>query len=327
MPKTRISDDANVAQLKRLLAIVPMARRKTGVSLEKLRALFGCDIDTLFDDVRLLIMCGVPPYGPSDYIQAYIENGRLYMNFANQFARPVRLAAGEYAALTCVLDYAAGVLGDDSRRVADSMLSKLSGRCVRSDHPDGVSHTILSSAKPRRDRMALVKDCIASNTKLDIEYYSASSGALRRRVVHPYAVVVHSYHWYVIAYDEMQGEVRVFRGDRICSARVLRESFSRPEGFDARRFLGPRVFAGERAGITMKVLFVPGYARFAAERFPPDTLRKRRDGSVVLTMRVDGIPWAARWVLKHGRYARALAPKELVEEVKKQCDEMLQLYE
>ena len=36
---------------------------------------------------------------------------------------------------------------------------------------------------------------------------------------------------------------------------------------------------------------------------------------------------AARWVLKHGRYARALAPKELVEEVKKQCDEMLRLYE
>ena len=45
-----------------------------------------------------------------------------------------------------------------------------------------------------------------------------------------------------------------------------------------------------------------------------------------LLERREPVPWFEIHENVEG-YARALAPKELVEEVKKQCDEMLRLYE
>jgi proteasome accessory factor B len=162
---------------------------------------------------------------------------------------------------------------------------------------------------------------------MDVSYYSADSETASRRVIHPYSILAHSHHWYVAAHDEKRGEVRLFRGDRLLSVRKTAERFERPGDFDARRFFASRVRSDKAPAMTVEVLFKPEYARFIAERFPSGAIKKRSDGSAVVTMKVDNISWAARWVLKHGTYARALYPKELVDEVKKRCDEMCALYE
>ena len=70
MPRAAENEDPRAERLRRLLAILPLARRRSGVAVETLLATFGCPAETLFDDIRLLIMCGAPPYGPEDYIQA-----------------------------------------------------------------------------------------------------------------------------------------------------------------------------------------------------------------------------------------------------------------
>lgn len=55
------------------------------------------------------------------------------------------------------------------------------------------------------------------------------------RVVHPYGLVVHSGHWYVVAADAADGKVRNFRLDRITAPALRQGTFDVPAGFDAGR--------------------------------------------------------------------------------------------
>ncbi len=326
MSRALPENDTQLARLKRLLALVPMARLREGVSIDKLLALFDCDVDTLFADIRLLIMCGVPPYGPGDYIQAYIEDGRLFMKFADRFARPVRLNAEEYSALACTVEYIGALLGGQ-RCIAEDLLEKLSAAKAPNQDLADLPARMLCSGKPAEKKLALMKNCAESRTKIAVEYYSVAAEEVRRRVLRPYAIIVDSCHWYVLAHCELRGGIRFFRGDRILDARPLAGRFEVPDDFDAGDYAVPRVFESQIGATEIQVRFAPEYARFISERFPPERLEKGKDGSVVLSMKSEGIPWAARWVMKHGRYARALSPPELVAEVKSRCDDILAIYD
>ena len=327
MPRAAKDKNPRVEQLKRLLAIVPLARRRSGVPVEALLETFDCSAGDLFDDIRLLIMCGTPPYGPDDYLQAYIEDGRLHVNFANRFARPVRLTAEEYSGLVCALEYVGEMLGGEIAELAEGLLAKISRARVRDEDFEGVSHRMLCSSRPHEKKLALIEKAVATNAKLRVEYYSVSDEETRRRVLRPYAVLAHGHHWYVVAFCELRGEVRVFRGDRIIGLEATNKRFERPDDFDADEFREMSVVTAGKHGTPIRVRFSLEYARFVIERFPPQYIEKQADGSVDLSIRADGLSWAARWVLKHGRYARALAPEELVAEVARRCEATLALYE
>jgi len=313
-------------RLSRILALVPLASGPKGAGVAELCGYLGCGTDDLIRDVEALIMCGVPPYTPSDYVQAYVEEDRLHISFPASFRRPVRLSAEEHAALQCALLQVARAVSPAEARTAKSLMSKFA--CTRRKKGLQEKDVVDCSVRVKipEGKRAILQAAMKDGKKLLVEYHSLSSGETARRVVRPYALIARSRHWYLIAHDEKRGTIVPFRGDRIKSAAATAESFQRPRDFDAATYLRGRMYFGAGATAEALVRFGPEYARFIAERFPAESLRGRSDGGVELRLETDSMKWAARWVMKHGPYATAKAPAALREEIVRACDEILAAY-
>ena len=90
MPRLSADD-----RLQRLLAVVPWVAARDGPRLADVAARFGCREDELVDDLQLLFLCGLHPYTPDMLIDVDIADGRVWIRYADYFARPLRLTPAE----------------------------------------------------------------------------------------------------------------------------------------------------------------------------------------------------------------------------------------
>jgi predicted DNA-binding transcriptional regulator YafY len=93
-------------------------------------------------------------------------------------------------------------------------------------HPDGATLMRLSLAVQRGEQVLL-------------RYRAGAEETLRS--VDPYGLVFHGGHWYLAAWCHLRAGVRVFRLDRVQSAEVGGEPFTRPAGFDSLAFVLERL--------------------------------------------------------------------------------------
>src|SRR5256885_1597802 len=87
-------------RLRRLLLIVPAARRKPGIKVEELARELGLTPEELVEDIDLLGFVGRPPFSPDDLIDINVnERGRVSVMLDQSFSRPPQLTALEALAL------------------------------------------------------------------------------------------------------------------------------------------------------------------------------------------------------------------------------------
>ena len=56
------------AEIQRILALVPWIVAHPGATKAEIAARFGITVEQLDDDLALVLMIGVPPYSPGDYL-------------------------------------------------------------------------------------------------------------------------------------------------------------------------------------------------------------------------------------------------------------------
>ncbi|MFP2931689.1 helix-turn-helix transcriptional regulator [Pyxidicoccus sp. 3LG] len=81
--------------------------------------------------------------------------------------------------------------------------------------------------------LAVLRDAMWQDRRVSLEYRDFE-GRRGQRVVDPYALVIKAERWYLVAGNGE--EPRVYRGARVEGARMLEETFARPEGFDLPSF-------------------------------------------------------------------------------------------
>ena len=94
MPKLSADD-----RLQRLLAVVPWVAARDGPRLDDVCTRFDCREDELVDDLQMLFLCGLHPYTPDMLIDVDIADGRVWIRYADYFARPLKLTPAEGLAL------------------------------------------------------------------------------------------------------------------------------------------------------------------------------------------------------------------------------------
>lgn len=137
-------------------------------------------------------------------------------------------------------------------------------------------------------------------------------------VGHPYGIAFSGGSIYVLGYSESRRAIRTLLLNRMDRVTVRNEYFQRLDGF------GVEDYVGQSFGITnegrlhdVRIEFSKAEAPGVREREwdPSQKMEEFRDGKIVLSMKVAGIPQIARWVLSYGAGARVLGPPELVREV------------
>jgi proteasome accessory factor C len=289
--------------LRRVLALVPWIADHPGTPLTEISARFGVSVSELERDLGLLLMCGLPPYTPDRLIDVEIVDGRVWIRFAEYFARPLRLTPDEGLALLTAGRALLAVPGSDGQGALATALEKLAdvlgageGLAVEVDDP------------PSLDAL---RRAAAAREQLEIDYYSFGRDALTRRRIDLYSVFHAFGHWYAAAYCYLASDERLFRVDRIQATRPTGEHYD-PPGADSPEQFGESVYRPRPDDPRVTLELAPG-ASWVVESYPTEAAQARPDGSWKVVLAVSERAWLERLLLRLGPLARVVEPPELAD--------------
>ena len=289
-------------RLGRILLMLPYAIQHPGVSVAELAMRFGVPKKEVIDDLNLVFLCGLPGYGPGDLIDVSIDEDRIYVDTADYFAAPLRLTPGEALSL-----YAGGVAltGLPGLEGADSLRSALAklGNALGVDGETGIG--VRFEPAPEQ-HLAVLRDALARQRRVKLEYMSATRGELTEREVDPWGLIAAQGRWYLVAGDLLSNDERMFRVDRIKSVAATDVTADVPDDFDPERYKG--AFTGDAGQAQVILEISPEAARWFEDYYPVESARDLADGWREVTLVSSGDRWIATLVLRLGKDCRAPQP-------------------
>jgi len=282
-------------EIQRILALVPWIVAHPDSPKREIAARFGITVDQLDDDLALVLMIGVPPYSPGDYLDVEEdEDGHVSIRLADYFRRPLRLTPAEGLALLAAGRALLAVPGSDPDGPLATALAKLEDAL---DLPG----LVVDVGEPAR--LEAIRDAVAAHLRVEIEYWSAGRDELTTRRIDPEVVFFATGEWYVGAYCHRAQDERMFRVDRIRSVEPTTETFEPgATGFETGDVYTPR------AADTRVTLDLAPAAAWVAEAYPTEAVTERGDGSLEIVLAVSESAWLERLLLRLGPDARVVAP-------------------
>jgi proteasome accessory factor C len=293
-------------RLKRLLVMLPWIMERGEVEVSEVAQRFHLSEADVVADLERVAMCGVPPYGPDDLVDLFVDDGRVVAGPARFFNRPLRLTAPEAFALLAAGRAAQQLPGADPAGPLARALGKLAAAV------GGDAVTVDISRPAALDEISAA---VEAGRQLRIGYWSAASDEASERGIDPIALFSDRDHWYVTADDHRSGEERTFRVDRIVSVEPTGARRSAPrarpeaEPRDAR---GDAWFA-EADGLPRVTLRLAPDAAWIVERYPSDRVMAQADGGYEVVLPVTSERWLARLLIRAGSSVAVTAPVELAD--------------
>jgi proteasome accessory factor C len=277
-------------RLQRLLAIIPWVASRDGPAVDDVCARFGCTQAELVDDLELLFLCGLHPYTPDVLIDVDIADGRVWIRFADYFARPLRLTPSEGLALLAAGRTVLAASGGDDEGPLTRGLDKLAG-AMGVDAGEAVEIELGPVAE---DLLRTLREAAAASRQVEIDYYSFGRDERASRVIDPYAVFSAGGQWYVSGYCHRVDDERLFRVDRISTATVLDSVFLPPAT--------PPELAAYRPGAEdpRVTLELEPSARWVAEQYPVEKVEQLDGGRLRVTLVASQPAWLERLLLRLG---------------------------
>jgi proteasome accessory factor C len=170
--------------------------------------------------------------------------------------------------------------------------------------------------------LAAVRAAVSQREQLEIEYYSASRDQLTTRRIDPEHVFSGLGNWYVVAWDHLAEDERLFRVDRIRSARPTGEAFE-PRGLLG---AGRPLYTRTERDVTVRLSVGPS-ARWVAEYYEIERAVQTADGHVEVTLPAKDLQGVAKLILRLGGEAKVLEPPELADMVAETAARTLELYQ
>ena len=294
-------------RVARLLAVIPWIASHDGPTLDEVSARFGIPRRKLEEDLAVLTLVGVPPYTPDTLIEVTIEGDRVWLRFADVFARPLHLTPEQGLALVAAGTASQSLPGGDGEGPLATALAKLAA--VLGVEPGEAVSVALGETRP--GVLEALRGAAAGGRRVRIDYYTYGRDVRSTRDVDPVAVFAHDGAWYLRGWCHTAGGERLFRVDRVVDVEVLDQPVATPVAAErgADQPDGgrgdPRGFA--LAGRVPRATIEVGPAgRWVAETYPVDEVTPLPDGWQRLRLPVTAAPWLERLLVRLGSQARVV---------------------
>jgi proteasome accessory factor C len=311
----------SVAQLSRLLALIPWLLARPGVSVAEAAKEFGVTPKQLERDLELAFMCGLPGHLPGDLIEVDFEGGRIHVGNADTIARPLRLGVDEAVALLVGLRALADVPGVHDRAVLDAALVKLE---AAAGDAAAAGHRVAVAVDPTAPALAPVEAALAARRRLRLRYYVPARDEVTARDVDPIRLVVVDGRPYLEGWCRSADDVRLFRVDRIEDAEVLDVPAEVPTQAHIRD-LDDGIFRPSPEDLLV-VLDLADSATWVAEAYPTESVTTADDGRLRVALRVADPAWITRLLLRLGDAASVVKPTSLRAELRARAEDALAAY-
>jgi proteasome accessory factor C len=294
-------------RVARLLAVIPWIAAQDGPTLDEVCARFGIPRRKLEDDLAILTLVGVPPYTPDTLIEVTIEGDRVWLRFADVFARPLHLTPEQGLALVAAGTASQSLPGgdDEGEGPLATALAKLAA--VLGVEPGEAVSVALGETRP--GVLEALRSAAAEGRRVRIDYYTYGRDVRSTRDVDPVGVFTHDGSWYLRGWCHKAGGERLFRVDRVVEAEVLDEPVDpavTQDGADDHAHGGPRAFA-QVGRVPRATIEVGPAGRWVAETYPVDEVTALEDGWQRLRLPVTAAPWLERLLVRLGAEARVVA--------------------
>ena len=317
----------NTKEVSDLLLLIPFIAGHPGVTVGEVARHLGCTRARVEGHLNRILMCGVPPYLPDNYIGYAREGDRIFLTLASHMSHPVRLTLEEALGLRLLLQ--ALPPAGKGRSPAATLLKKIESALAAG--AGGEFHKMsraIALAEPKRffaEKFDSLREAVREHREITVEYYSPSSERLGTHTVRPLGLLDHEGDWYLVA-EGKRGDRLILRVDRIKSVGRTGRNFEPPGDFDIADYRVREVYFPGKDAVSCRVRFSPELAPWVEERFDRRRLRRRRDGSVVLSLKASSPQWLFRFLLKFGGDARLLSPKDFVRDFRKTLRRLLEIY-
>ncbi len=313
-----------LALMTRLLAACGDAVHTT-VPVSDLRTALNIDRKVLDEDLTLLNLIN---FGGGCYaLYAKIEGDAVAVTretYGDRFARPARLSPLEAKALLWALEF----IGDRLPVEADDALLSARAKVEQAIGTDNLPEVEIGRVQNANAAVSMaINHALRDDHKLEIEYWTEARGALNTRTIEPHLLVNARDAWYLVAFCHQANDQRTFRVDRIRSATVLAEHFSRRGEIMAS---GPYLPFGDRAegppaiAQSASVWCSASLARWMIEEHP--SWERHVDGSVIVEIPYASQEWMVKEVLKHQGDAVLLQPALLRATIAQMAEEIAARY-
>jgi proteasome accessory factor C len=301
-------------QLSRILRIIPEIADGEEHDITAVALKLGIERDTLSSDLRAIGERYGLPGGFVEGMEIFIGPTTISAR-SDQFLRPMGLTVPELKALDLGLTVLEQERPPDDRPVIDSARQRLRQLIAHLPIEEAVqevrtAEVVPSDALPFLDE---VRRALKARRKVRISYCSSAATEAKGRVIRPYGMAAASGMWYVVAYCEASGGLRVFRADRVEDATLLADRYEIPANFSIRETLREgRALQTDTPSGGMTVRYSRRIARWIAER---EGRELSPDGSLTIEHPLADAEWGVRHVLQYGPEAEVLEPQSLREEI------------
>ena len=289
-----------VQRLSRILAVLPYVIDNPGTPVEELATRFGYrDTNDLISDLHLVIVTGLPGYGPGDLIDVDILDGEVFVDAADYFAHPLRLTAPEALGLV-----AAGMTMAKSDQ-APAALGSAVAKLAKALGPDVADVVQFDVATP--PVLSDIRSAIEDRSPVRFDYVGIANNKRTTRTVEGWAVTFNMGNWYLTGYCHLAEDRRVFRVDRIENLEIVDRAYERPVEDDVHH-VG---YLPTESDVHVEFVVAPT-SRWVAEYYPVET-EELADGDLRIRMSVADPVVAARLIIQLGSDVRTVIGSEVVD--------------
>jgi proteasome accessory factor C len=313
VPAERRQKTAKASErLRRLLVVVPYLVQHPGTEVAEAARLFEMSEAELVQELNLLFVSGLPPYGPGDLIDVDIQDGRIWIFMADHFARPLRLTRAEAISLYLRGISLATTPGLKEAPALASALAKLAdalGPETLGELPERVQVAADGRAV---GVLGELRRAAEEHERVRIDYYAASRASAREREIDPEEVFFAAGSWYVAAWDLAADAERLFRADRIRSLERTGVRFE-PRGLAG---AGRPLYSPGEDDVAVTLRLSP-QARWVAEYYETSREVELEDGRLEVELPAGRLEWVERLLLRVGTGAEIVAPEGLLDRVRR----------
>lgn len=285
-------------RLQRLLALVPWVAANDGPTLREVCDRFEITERELLADLQLVSMVGLPPYTPDELFDVVVEDCRVWIHLLPSFRRSLRLTPEQALTLVAAGASLAAVPGADPDGPLARGLAKLAD--TLGVDPDEVVDVDLGQASA--DILQTLREASAEHRRVRVDYYSYGRDERTERDIDPYRVYADQGQWYVVAYDHLRAEERLFRVDRVLEASLLETTFEPPLEAPELAIYAPDARARR------VVLDLDPAAGWVIETYPVEEVQEESGGAIRVTLAISALPWLERLLLSLGPLATLVEP-------------------
>jgi len=304
-------------RLARILRVLELIQGRGRYSVKDIAAELECSERTVFRDLAVLQMAGVPYYHDREAQCLRVRPGFRFptLNLAEE--ELIGQATADMITSAPGLDITRGSK-PTSRKLLATSAEEAASLLQVVERVTAVLDLKLADHGKHREMIQTVQWALIRSAKLVGTYKSPYEEKPRRIRLHPYRLCLMKQAWYLIGREEGRDHPRTYRMARWTTLRQIDEPAIVPDDFDLKTYFGNAwcVHRGAPA-YDVELRFSLSAATIVRETtwHPTQAAHPHEDGGVTLTFRVDGLDEIVHWVLGWTGRVAVVQPEELRQRV------------